>query len=488
MTVTPATNQIGTSTITITVTDGTNSANDSFLLTVTPPNTPPTISDVTNHTIIVNTSTGAIPFTIGDAETPVGSLTVSGSSNNTTLVPNANIVFGGSGASRTVTVTPATGQTGSATITVNVNDGIATTSDTFLLTVNSSNTAPTITDIVNTSISQNTSTIPLPFTVGDAETAPGSLSLTGSSNNTTLVPNANIVFGGSGSSRTVTVTPVANLTGNATITVTVSDGVLTANDTFVVTVFANAAPTIGPIPSQTAWVDQPIIAKIELADAETTVTGLQLSLATDNPTLFPATDASFNFFSIDQHWYITMAGAFGQTGSANNTITVTDAGGRTASTTFVMTVLPPPAGSHRFSNTAPITIPDSGVASTYPSVINVSGMPGTVTKLDLTISRFTHQRTTDVNMLLVGPTGAGVVFLSNCSGPNSISNITFSVTDSALFPFDPSFPIWSEVFRPTNYAATDFYPAPAPAAPYAPVAFSSFNGLTPNGNWSLYSL
>ena len=32
---------------------------------------------------------------------------MSGSSSNTTLVPNGNIVFGGSGANRTVTVTPA---------------------------------------------------------------------------------------------------------------------------------------------------------------------------------------------------------------------------------------------------------------------------------------------------------------------------------------------------------------------------------------------
>jgi formylglycine-generating enzyme required for sulfatase activity len=53
------------------------------------------------------------------------------------LVPNANIVFGGSGANRTVTVTPASSQTGTATITVTVSDGSLSASDTFLLTVNS---------------------------------------------------------------------------------------------------------------------------------------------------------------------------------------------------------------------------------------------------------------------------------------------------------------------------------------------------------------
>lgn len=100
-------------------------------------NTAPTISDIADQTINQNGNTGALAFTVGDAETAAGSLSVSGSSSNTTLVPNANIVFGGSGANRTVTVTPATGQSGTATITVTVSDGSLTAQDTFLLTVNS---------------------------------------------------------------------------------------------------------------------------------------------------------------------------------------------------------------------------------------------------------------------------------------------------------------------------------------------------------------
>jgi endonuclease/exonuclease/phosphatase family metal-dependent hydrolase len=62
------------------------------------------------------------------------------------------------------------------------------------------------------------------------------LTVTASSSNPTLVPNANIVVGGTGTSRAVTVTPVANQTGTATITITGGDGVSTASDTFVVTV------------------------------------------------------------------------------------------------------------------------------------------------------------------------------------------------------------------------------------------------------------
>jgi hypothetical protein len=60
---------------------------------------------------------------------------LSGGSSNTTVVPVSNIVFGGSGASRTVTVTPASGQSGVLTITVSVGDGAATTDTAFELRV-----------------------------------------------------------------------------------------------------------------------------------------------------------------------------------------------------------------------------------------------------------------------------------------------------------------------------------------------------------------
>lgn len=111
-------------------------------------NNPPTISDVTDKSTSVGVATSAIPVTVGDTETAVASLSLTGSSSNTTLVPNANIVFGGSGASRTVTVTPAAGQTGTSTITLTVTDGGSlTATDTFVLTV-SDTTKPTVASVV----------------------------------------------------------------------------------------------------------------------------------------------------------------------------------------------------------------------------------------------------------------------------------------------------------------------------------------------------
>src|SRR5262249_14851726 len=154
-----------------------------------------------------------IAFTVGDAETPAASLTVSGSSSNTTLVPNAGIAFGGSGANRTVTVTPAAGQFGTSIISVTVSDGLLATTSIFQLTVNDS--APTIAPIANQPTSTGTAVGPITFTVGDLATPLASLTLSGSSSNTTLVPNAGIAFGGTGANRTVTVTPAAGQTGTA---------------------------------------------------------------------------------------------------------------------------------------------------------------------------------------------------------------------------------------------------------------------------------
>ncbi len=199
-------------------------------------NAPPTISNVANQTVNEDTATSAIPFTVADDFTAAASLTLAKSSSNTALVPTANIVIGGSGASRTVTVTPAPNMNGTATITVTVSEGALTASDTFLLTVSAVNDAPTISNIAAQGIAVNTATGALSFTIADIETAATSLTLTKASSNPALIPLSAIVFGGSGAGRTVTVTPAANQLGSSTITVTVSDGTLTASDTFVVTV------------------------------------------------------------------------------------------------------------------------------------------------------------------------------------------------------------------------------------------------------------
>lgn len=198
-------------------------------------NTSPTISSISDQNTPANTPTAAIPFQIADLETEASNLVVDATSSNTTLVPNGNIVLGGTDENRTITVTPATDEQGSTVISVTVSDGANTTTNQFALSVG----APNVSDITSQITDTNTAVGPIPFTVSDGESAPGSLTPSAASSDTNLIPVENIVFGGSGANRTVTVIPAADQTGVATITVTISDGTQTASDSFKVTVRRN---------------------------------------------------------------------------------------------------------------------------------------------------------------------------------------------------------------------------------------------------------
>jgi hypothetical protein len=198
----------------------------------------PTISAIADQVVDEDGSTGVLDFTVGDLETAASSLTVTAVSNNQSLVPDANIVLGGSDADRTVTVTPvANASGGPVTITLTVSDGTNTTSTTFDVSVTAADDAPTISAIADQVIYEDGSTGPLDFSVGDLDTPVENLTVTAASSDPALIPDANIVLGGSGADRTVTVTPAANVTGGpVTITLTVSDGTNSVIETFDVTV------------------------------------------------------------------------------------------------------------------------------------------------------------------------------------------------------------------------------------------------------------
>ena len=340
VTVTPAAGKTGSAQITVTVSDGTLTAQSSFMVTVqAPQDHAPTITAITNQNILEGHNTGAVPFTIGDPDTGPTGLTLSVASANTTLVPNANIVFGGSGSNRTVTVTPAASQTGSAQITVTVSDGTLTAQSSFMVTVQApQDHAPTITAITNQNILEGHNTGALPFTIGDQDTGTTGLSLTAASSNPTLVPNGNIGFGGSAGKRTVTVTPAAGQTGSAQITITVSDGTLSSQSSFAVTVQAVQphAPTITAIPAQSIYSGEstPGI-PFTINDVDTGPASLTLSAVSSNPTLVP--NGNIVFAGSGGNRTVTVTSVSGQTGTAQITITVSD-GSLTAQSSFTVTV------------------------------------------------------------------------------------------------------------------------------------------------------
>ena len=102
--------------------DGTNGEQPQDYF-VSPPfpiavNQAPTVTGVANQGLVVNASSAPLAFTIGDAETPAAGLTVTRTTSNATVLPLADFVLGGSGAIRTVTVTPRAAGTAVVTLTV----------------------------------------------------------------------------------------------------------------------------------------------------------------------------------------------------------------------------------------------------------------------------------------------------------------------------------------------------------------------------------
>lgn len=152
-----------------------------------------------------------------------------------------------------------------------------------------------------------------------------------------------------------------------------------------------------------------------------------------------------------------------------------------------------PAGADTFSNTAPITIldpdcTDPDAALPYPSTITVSGLTGTISDVDVTLNGVTHPFQGDLDVLLVGPTGANLIVLSDAgTGPLTNADITFD--DAAASP-PPQNTAWAAgTYEPVDYteiSGTDPFPPPAPAPSADTTLAAAFDGTSPNGTWSLY--
>jgi hypothetical protein len=240
ITFTPVALAFGSATITVTVNDGgasNNIVSRTFAVTVNPVNQMPTLTTLANLTVNENAGLQTVNLSgiSSGAANESQTLTVTASSSNLGLIPTPTVNYTSPNATGSIRFTPVASNYGSATITVTVNDGGASNnvvSRSFTVTVNQVNEPPTITSITNIVIAMNSATAAIPFTIADAETSASGLTLSGSSDNALLVRTSGIVFGGVGSSRTVTVRPETGQTGVANITVTLSDGTDTASSVF----------------------------------------------------------------------------------------------------------------------------------------------------------------------------------------------------------------------------------------------------------------
>jgi subtilisin-like proprotein convertase family protein len=185
----------------------------------------------------------------------------------------------------------------------------------------------------------------------------------------------------------------------------------------------------------------------------------------------------------------TVAGFCG--GDLIATLALQDGATSLGTVTFTIRVGATATATSSFSNPTSIIIPATGTGAAtgapsnpYPSNIAVSGITGTVSKVTVDLFNFNHTFPGDVDVLLVGPGGQKLLLMSDVGGGTDAVNVNLTFDDAAAAI---GAAVVSGTFRPTNSGAGDLFPAPAPAGPYPdPQLLSVFNGVNPNGTWSLY--
>ncbi|MBE7504367.1 MAG: tandem-95 repeat protein [Verrucomicrobiales bacterium] len=106
--------------------------------------TGPQISEIPPQTTLEDTPILDVPVTVSDPDTPLDELTFSALSSNPTLIAPSGVVVKGTGANRTLDITPEPDQFGEALITLGVSDGTTSASRSFKVTVASVNDGPPV--------------------------------------------------------------------------------------------------------------------------------------------------------------------------------------------------------------------------------------------------------------------------------------------------------------------------------------------------------
>lgn len=123
----------------------------------------------------------------------------------------------------------------------------------------------------------------------------------------------------------------------------------------------------------------------------------------------------------------------------------------------------------------------------YPSLLEVSGLVGSVHALQVGLNDLTHAAPADLDIMLFGPQGQRLVLMSDAGGGTDITNVDLRFTDTALAELPSSTALTSGPFRPTNLndSTTDAFQHPAPTEPFV-TTLSAYRGGNPNGTWRLF--
>lgn len=209
-------------------------------------NTPPTISRIPDQETAANQPVGPLPFQLEDQETDAANLRVTLSSSNPNLLAVKGSAFQGTGANRTLRLSPTPDAQGVTDITLTVTDGTKSSSTTFRLTVG----APSLHSPARAEFAMNSEGNRLEVQVTDRETPPEQLLLTVRAGNPKLFPADSIQLTGSAATRSLMLRPAREQTGVSLITLTLTDGVHSISNQLTVTVYPRLGTLIAePFPA-----------------------------------------------------------------------------------------------------------------------------------------------------------------------------------------------------------------------------------------------
>ncbi|HXQ69000.1 MAG TPA: choice-of-anchor Q domain-containing protein, partial [Pyrinomonadaceae bacterium] len=467
-----------------------------------------------------------VTFNLGD-DTGALISSVTATSSNTTLVPNANLGFTGSNGSRTLQITPAAGLSGTTTITVTVTATNGQTAvDTFVLTVGAVNDPPSGADNTVTTPEDTAYT----FTVADfgfsdpGDTPPNTLLAVkittlpalGTLTNNNVAVNANdFIPVASITGGLLKFTPVANEFGTpyTSFTFQVQDngGGTTDLDPTPNTMTINVTAVNDP-PSFTIAADPPSVAQdagpqtvlnfatnISQGPNETgQILTFNITPGVTTGTLTFSTPPAINSTT----GTLTYTATNGTSGTATFSVTLSDNGGGTdtsAPQTFTITVIPPnaspvvttTAGNLAYTENAGAVAIDPGLTVTDSDDANLTGATVAITAGFVSAQdtlAFTNQLGITGNynngtgvLTLTGTTTVAnyqtalrtVTYQNSSDNPTASRTITFTATDGVSLPGSATRGI---AITAVNDAPVNTVPGPQNTNEDTAKVFSSGNG------------
>jgi len=258
---------------------------------------------------------------------------------------------------------------------------------------------------------------------------------------------------------------------------------LSAQQTFQVTVNeVNSAPILAAISNRSLVAGQTLTVTNSATDAD-----------------LPANTLAYSFGAAPAGATLTAEGilswtpTLSQLGTNVFNVVVADSGVPSLSATQSFQVVVAPYQTNSVASSTPIVFPGIfnqgfGNASDYPRNITISGALSRVQDVTITLNQLSHPRPSDLDVMLVGPSGVAVLLMSDCGGSTALTigqprTVTFSASASTSLG---TAAIVSGTYLPTDLAgAPDTFPSPAPSSGWTS-NLSTLGDTTANGVWKLY--